>query len=95
MKLRLGLRQEQAYELQDLPSVTPEQRAHRAAWIHGDDESRGNALIRAIVLLAFWAVSILIVGPVLLLYALHQRRHQPAVLQIGWPRQSWEFAWLE
>lgn len=42
VKLRLGLRQEQAYELQDLPSVTQEQRACRVAWIHGDDESRGK-----------------------------------------------------
>ena len=36
--LRLGARQVQAYELRDLPSVTPAQRAHRAAWIRGDDE---------------------------------------------------------
>ena len=42
IKLRLGLREQQAYELQDLPVVTPEQRAHRMAWIHGDDESRGT-----------------------------------------------------
>jgi predicted metalloprotease with PDZ domain len=42
VKLRLGLREQQAYELQDLPSVTPEQRAHRVAWIHGDDENRGT-----------------------------------------------------
>jgi predicted metalloprotease with PDZ domain len=42
VKLRLGLREQQTYELQDLPSVTPEQRAHRVAWIHGDDESRGT-----------------------------------------------------
>jgi predicted metalloprotease with PDZ domain len=42
VKLRLGLREQQTYELQDLPSVTPEQRAHRAAWIHGDDENRGT-----------------------------------------------------
>jgi hypothetical protein len=27
--------------LQELPFVTPEQRAHRTAWIHGDDETRG------------------------------------------------------
>ena len=37
-KLRLGSRLEQWFELQDLPSVTPQQRAHRTAWIHGDDE---------------------------------------------------------
>ena len=42
VKLRLGLREQQTYELQDLPSVTPEQRAHRSAWIAGDDESRGT-----------------------------------------------------
>lgn len=42
VKLQLGLRQQQIYKLQDLPSVTPEQRAHRRAWIHGDDESRGT-----------------------------------------------------
>ncbi len=42
VELRLGAREEQAYELRDLASVTPEQRAHRAAWIHGDDEARGR-----------------------------------------------------
>ncbi len=42
VKLRLGLHQQTIYELQDLPVVTPEQRAHRMAWIHGDDESRGT-----------------------------------------------------
>jgi predicted metalloprotease with PDZ domain len=42
VKLRLGLREQQTYGLQDLPSVTPEQRAHRVAWIHGDDENRGT-----------------------------------------------------
>ena len=38
VELRLGSRQEESYELQDLPTVTPEQRKHRTAWIHGDDE---------------------------------------------------------
>lgn len=38
VELRLGVRQEESYELQDVPSVTPEQRKHRTAWIHGDDE---------------------------------------------------------
>jgi predicted metalloprotease with PDZ domain len=38
VEIRLGARQEQSYELRDLPTVTAEQRAHRAAWIHGDDE---------------------------------------------------------
>ena len=37
--LRLGARQEQSYELRDLPTVTAAQREHRAAWIHGDDEA--------------------------------------------------------
>jgi len=41
VSLRLGSRAELIYELQDLPAVTSEQRAHRAAWIHGDDESGG------------------------------------------------------
>ncbi len=36
--IRLGARQEQSYELRDLPTVTAEQHAHRVAWIHGDDE---------------------------------------------------------
>ena len=40
--LRLSSREEQIYELQDLPVVTPQQRAHRAAWIHGDDEGGGT-----------------------------------------------------
>jgi len=40
--LRLRSREEQIYELQDLPLVTSEHRAHRAAWIHGDDEARGT-----------------------------------------------------
>ena len=38
VELRLGSRQEESYELGDLPTVTPEQRKHRTAWIHGDDE---------------------------------------------------------
>jgi len=39
--LHLGAGEEQIYELQDLPVVTVEQRAHRAAWIRGDDELGG------------------------------------------------------
>ncbi|HSY13906.1 MAG TPA: PDZ domain-containing protein, partial [Verrucomicrobiae bacterium] len=39
IELRLGSRQIQTYELHDLATVTPEQRAHRTAWIHGDDET--------------------------------------------------------
>jgi predicted metalloprotease with PDZ domain len=38
VEIRLGVRQEQSYELRDLSTVTAEQRAHRTAWIHGDDE---------------------------------------------------------
>ncbi len=38
VELKLGARTEVAYQLQDLATVTPEQRAHRTAWIHGDDE---------------------------------------------------------
>ncbi len=41
VSLRLGSREEQIYQLEDVPAVTPEQRAHRAAWIHGDDEPGG------------------------------------------------------
>jgi predicted metalloprotease with PDZ domain len=38
--LRLVPRETEVYELHDLTTVTPEQRAHRAAWIHGEDEKR-------------------------------------------------------
>ncbi|HZD30964.1 MAG TPA: PDZ domain-containing protein [Candidatus Angelobacter sp.] len=41
VKIRLVAHQEQAFVLQDMPQVTPEQRAHRAAWIRGDDENGG------------------------------------------------------
>ncbi len=41
VELRLAAREEQSYELQDLAAVTPQQRAHRRAWIHGDDEAGG------------------------------------------------------
>ena len=41
VELRLGAREVQTYELRDLASLTSEQRAHRSAWIHGDDEIRG------------------------------------------------------
>ena len=37
--IRLGVRQEQSYEVRDLPAVTAAQREHRAAWIHGEDEA--------------------------------------------------------
>ena len=39
VELRLGVRQEQSYEVRDLPAVTAAQREHRAAWIHGEDEA--------------------------------------------------------
>jgi predicted metalloprotease with PDZ domain len=39
---RLAAREEQSYELQDLAAVTLEQRSHRSAWIHGDDEAGGT-----------------------------------------------------
>ena len=42
VKLKLTSRQEQIYILQDTPSVTAEQRAHRVAWVHGDDENGGG-----------------------------------------------------
>jgi len=42
VKLKLTARQEQAFLLQDKSSVAPEQRAHRDAWIHGNDESGGT-----------------------------------------------------
>jgi predicted metalloprotease with PDZ domain len=38
VELKLGRRSETTYELDNLATVTAEQRAHRAAWIHGDDE---------------------------------------------------------
>lgn len=38
VELKLGTRTEVSYQLQDLAIVTPAQRAHRTAWIHGDDE---------------------------------------------------------
>jgi predicted metalloprotease with PDZ domain len=40
VEIRLGSRATESYELKDLPTVTSEQRAHRSAWIHGDDEKR-------------------------------------------------------
>ena len=41
LKFKIGARQEQQTVLADVASVTAEQRAHRAAWIHGDDEPGG------------------------------------------------------
>lgn len=42
IKLKLASREEQVYLLQEVPGATPEQRAHRVAWIHGDDENGGG-----------------------------------------------------
>jgi len=42
IRLRIASHATQVYILQDLPAVTPEQRAHRVAWIHGDDEAGGE-----------------------------------------------------
>ena len=39
VKLRLGSRIQPSYQLADLPSLTPQQLAHRKAFIHGDDEA--------------------------------------------------------
>jgi len=33
---------EHGFVLQDLPQLTSEQRAHRIAWVHGDDEDGGT-----------------------------------------------------
>ena len=41
VKVKLVTREAQAFVLQNVPQVTPEQRAHRDAWIRGDDESGG------------------------------------------------------
>jgi predicted metalloprotease with PDZ domain len=36
---KVGSRQDMAYEVRDLDKVTPEQRAHRAAWMRGEAET--------------------------------------------------------
>ena len=41
VKLKLSARSEQTFVLQDVPNISAEQRAHRQAWIHGDDEIGG------------------------------------------------------
>jgi predicted metalloprotease with PDZ domain len=41
VKLKLTGHNEQMYILQDMPNITLEQRVHREAWIHGDDEGGG------------------------------------------------------
>jgi predicted metalloprotease with PDZ domain len=42
VKLKLFAYDEQLFILQDVPNITSEQRAHRQAWIHGDDETGGS-----------------------------------------------------
>jgi predicted metalloprotease with PDZ domain len=42
VKVKLGERREQQYVLADVANVTSEQRAHRIAWAHGDDEPGGG-----------------------------------------------------
>jgi predicted metalloprotease with PDZ domain len=41
LKLKLVMREEQSFLLQDVASVSPEQRAHRQAWVRGDNEDGG------------------------------------------------------
>ena len=41
IKLKLTGQNAQVYVLQEMPNITQEQRAHREAWIHGDDEAGG------------------------------------------------------
>lgn len=41
VKIKVGSRQEQQTVLADVTDITAEQRAHRTAWIHGDDEIGG------------------------------------------------------
>jgi predicted metalloprotease with PDZ domain len=42
LKLKLTGHSEQVYILQDFPNISPEQRVHREAWIHGNDEAGGE-----------------------------------------------------
>ena len=41
IKLKLSAHDQNFFVLQDVPNITPEQRLHRQAWIHGDDENGG------------------------------------------------------
>ena len=41
IKLKLSAHSEQVFILQDVPNITSDQRRHRQAWIHGDDEIGG------------------------------------------------------
>ncbi len=42
VKVKVGERREQQLVLADVANVTPEQRAHRTAWTHGNDEPGGS-----------------------------------------------------
>jgi len=42
IKIKLVSRETHLYVLQDAPNMTPEQRGHRTAWLHGDDELKGE-----------------------------------------------------
>ncbi len=42
LKWKVGSTQELSYELKDLDQVTPEQRAHRAAWLKGEAETAAS-----------------------------------------------------
>jgi len=39
LKFKLGSREEISYELKDLDTITPTQRAQRALWLKGQSES--------------------------------------------------------
>lgn len=43
LKWKVGSREEVSYEVQDLPQVSSEQRARRAAWLKGEAQSSANA----------------------------------------------------
>ncbi len=42
LEIKIGARREQELVLTDVAGITAEQRAHRVAWIHGDDEPGGT-----------------------------------------------------
>jgi len=39
LKWKIGSRQEISYQIKDLDSVTPEQRARRSAWLRGEAQT--------------------------------------------------------
>jgi hypothetical protein len=43
MSWKLDGREELWFQLQDLPAITPEQRARRAAWLKGESEAAKEA----------------------------------------------------